>query len=63
MTRFLNGKDDVRSAYWTTRQPSSTSKVWSWIGAVFDGDAEFRSIDSKWQYYRLSGTRWQNFQR
>jgi hypothetical protein len=29
-----------------------------WVGVCWDAD--FRSVDGRWQFYRFSGTRWQN---
>ncbi|MGY2915782.1 DNA/RNA helicase domain-containing protein [Bradyrhizobium sp. USDA 3262] len=60
-TWFLNGRDDVRSSYYM-EDPATEFDIQGleldWVGVCWDAD--FRSIDGKWQYYRFSGTRWQN---
>ena len=60
-TWFLNGKDDVRSSYYM-EDPATEFDIQGleldWIGVCWDAD--FRSVDGRWQSYRFSGTRWQN---
>ncbi|MGY4317633.1 DUF2075 domain-containing protein [Bradyrhizobium sp. JR3.5] len=60
-TWFLNGRDDVRSSYYM-EDPATEFDIQGleldWVGVCWDAD--FRSINGKWQYYRFSGTRWQN---
>jgi hypothetical protein len=60
-TWFLNGKDDVRSSYYM-EDPATEFDIQGleldWVGVCWDAD--FRSVDGKWQCYRFSGTRWQN---
>ncbi|UWU69462.1 DUF2075 domain-containing protein [Bradyrhizobium sp. NC92] len=60
-TWFLNGKDDVRSSYYM-EDPATEFDIQGleldWVGVCWDAD--FRSVDGRWQFYRFSGTRWQN---
>jgi hypothetical protein len=60
-TWFLNGRDDVRSSYYM-EDPATEFDIQGleldWVGVCWDAD--FRSVDGKWQSYRFSGTRWQN---
>jgi hypothetical protein len=60
-TWFLNGKDDVRSSDYL-EDPATEFDIQGleldWVGVCWDAD--FRSVDSKWQCYRFAGTRWQN---
>ncbi|MHC2282889.1 hypothetical protein ACVME8_009532 [Bradyrhizobium diazoefficiens] len=60
-TWFLNGKDDVRSSYYL-EDPATEFDIQGleldWVGVCWDAD--FRSVDGRWQFYRFSGTRWQN---
>jgi schlafen family protein len=60
-TWFLNGRDDVRSSYYM-EDPATEFDIQGleldWVGVCWDAD--FRSIDGRWQFYRFSGTRWQN---
>jgi hypothetical protein len=60
-TWFLNGKDDVRSSYYM-EDPTTEFDIQGleldWVGLCWDAD--FRSVDGRWQFYRFSGTRWQN---
>lgn len=60
-TWFLNGHDDVRSSYYM-EDPATEFDIQGleldWAGVCWDAD--FRSIDGKWQFHRFSGTRWQN---
>ncbi|MFK4720814.1 hypothetical protein ABIE89_001914 [Bradyrhizobium niftali] len=60
-TWFLNGKDDVRSSYYM-EDPATEFDIQGleldWVGVCWDAD--FRSVDGRWQFFRFSGTRWQN---
>ncbi|MGX9427929.1 DUF2075 domain-containing protein [Bradyrhizobium sp. LeoA1S1] len=60
-TWFLNGKDDVRSSHYM-EDPATEFDIQGleldWVGVCWDAD--FRSVNGKWQCYRFSGTRWQN---
>lgn len=60
-TWFLNGKDDVRSSYYM-EDPATEFDIQGleldWVGVCWDAD--FRSVDGRWQFYRFAGTRWQN---
>ncbi|MFB9267234.1 DNA/RNA helicase domain-containing protein [Bradyrhizobium erythrophlei] len=60
-TWFLNGRDDVRSSYYM-EDPATAFDIQGleldWVGVCCDAD--FRSVDGRWQFYRFSGTRWQN---
>jgi len=60
-TWFLNGRDDVRSSYYM-EDPATEFDIQGleldWVGVCWDAD--FRSVDGRWQFYRFSGTRWQN---
>lgn len=60
-TWFLNERDDVRSSYYM-EDPATEFDIQGleldWVGVCWDAD--FRSIDGRWQFYRFSGTRWQN---
>jgi hypothetical protein len=60
-TWFLNGKDDVRSSYYM-EDPATEFDIQGleldWVGVCWDAD--FRSVDGRWHFYRFSGTRWQN---
>jgi schlafen family protein len=60
-TWFLNGRDDVRSSFYM-EDPATEFDIQGleldWVGVCWDAD--FRSIDGRWQFYRFSGTRWQN---
>lgn len=60
-TWFLNGKDDVRSSYYM-EDPATEFDIQGleldWVGVCWDAD--FRWVDGRWQFYRFSGTRWQN---
>ncbi|MCA1393767.1 DUF2075 domain-containing protein [Bradyrhizobium sp. IC3123] len=60
-TWFLNGKDDVRSSYYMEDLATEfdiQGLELDWAGVCWDAD--FRSVDGRWQFYRFSGTRWQN---
>jgi schlafen family protein len=60
-TWFLNGKDDVRSSYYM-EDPATEFDIQGleldWVGVCWDAD--FRSVDGKWQFHRFAGTKWQN---
>jgi Uncharacterized conserved protein (DUF2075) len=60
-TWFLNGKDDVRSSYYM-EDPATEFDIQGleldWVGVCWDAD--LRSVDGQWQFYRFAGTRWQN---
>jgi hypothetical protein len=60
-TWFLNGRDDVRSSYYM-EDPATEFDIQGleldWVGVCWDAD--FRSVDGRWRFYRFSGTRWQN---
>ncbi len=60
-TWFLNGRNDVRSSYYM-EDPATEFDIQGleldWVGVCWDAD--FRSVDGRWQSYRFSGTRWQN---
>jgi Uncharacterized conserved protein (DUF2075) len=60
-TWFLNARDDVRSSYYM-EDPATEFDIQGleldWVGVCWDAD--FRWVDGKWQFYRFSGTRWQN---
>jgi Uncharacterized conserved protein (DUF2075) len=60
-TWFLNGKEDVRSSYYM-EDPATEFDIQGleldWVGVCWDAD--FRSVDGRWQFYRFAGTRWQN---
>jgi hypothetical protein len=58
---LLNGKEDVRSSHYL-EDPATEFDIQGleldWVGVCWDAD--FRSIDGKWQFHRFAGTRWQN---
>jgi hypothetical protein len=60
-TYFLNDKNDVRSSYYL-EDPATEFDIQGleldWVGVCWDAD--FRSIEGKWQFHRFAGTRWQN---
>jgi hypothetical protein len=60
-TWFLNGRDDVRSSYYM-EDPATEFDIQGleldWVGICWDAD--FRSVDGRWQFNRFAGTRWQN---
>jgi DUF2075 family protein len=55
------GKDDVRSSYYL-EDPATEFDIQGfeldWVGVCWDAD--FRSNNGKWQFFRFAGTRWQN---
>jgi hypothetical protein len=58
---FLNGKGDVRSSHYL-EDPATEFDIQGleldWVGVCWDAD--FRSINGKWAFHRLTGTKWQN---
>jgi hypothetical protein len=58
---FLNGPDDVRSAYYLEEVATEfdiQGLEIDWAGVCWDAD--FRYQDGKWSSYAFKGTRWQN---
>ncbi|MGI6742684.1 MAG: DUF2075 domain-containing protein [Eubacteriales bacterium] len=58
---FLNGKDDIRSSYMLEDVVTEFDIQGLEIDySVVAWDADFRFVDSEWEYYNFAGTRWNN---
>ena len=58
---FLNGPDDVRSAYYLEEVATEfdvQGLELDWAGVCWDAD--LRYVDGAWSHYAFKGTRWQN---